>query len=151
VTDIVIDISTDPKPTTVAELRRRYPNVSFRDNPPSVILDRLDAARLYVDPAPATTRLQVAELQPPEVVDGRWVQRWVVRDLTQPEIDAEIEAELDAAIETSPINRAMFRAQARFFNALHKDQLPANWTEGQITQRYRQVIRDALVEILTGS
>jgi len=143
---IVINISTDPQISTLADLKRQNPNTSIpRGVPLRRVLDHFDAAPLTVEPQPPLTGGQTAELGPLEQVEGEWVRRWTVRGKTPAEQDAEVEAVVRQITDDQEALVGLALATLDLVYAAVEGQL-AGRTKDQIWPIYRQRIADRVRE-----
>lgn len=141
--DIVIDISTSPRPSTLAELRRAHPMVSLPDDHKAChrrVLERYDAAPLKIEARPATTVRQVAELADPVQDADGWVMRWAVRDKTPEEIEREVDEEASRLIEISPADRAIAHATVDLIMEATAGAFTGS-THEAVRRRYRDLIK----------
>lgn len=73
-------------PTTLEEVRRNFPNVSFSNNPTDEDLSPFGYANVHSTPCPQNTReLRVVESSPILTETG-WYQTWDIRNSTPEEI-----------------------------------------------------------------
>lgn len=144
--DIVINVSTDPEISTLADLKRQHATVSIpRGAPLRRVLDYFDAAPLTVDPRPPLTEAQTAELGPLEQVEGEWVRRWIVRDKDPAEQDAEVEAVVRQITEDQEALVGLALATLDLVHAAANGQLEGR-SKAQIWPIYRQRIAERIRE-----
>ena len=141
-----IDSSTG-QPVDEAAIRAEHPRTVF-PSPFAPHPERYTAVPVQPEPEydPATHH---AELQPPEQVDGEWVQQWVVTAYTPEELEAQRQALVPASVTRRQARQALLLAGLldnvqpaidAIPDATTRGMAQIEWDDSQMFERHRPLL-----------